>query len=848
MEASECTLSEQTSQKLREVYLLIALSTLFNRGRSGEKLQVFEPKLKATRWDMRRELELLDLWEKERLYEFTYTPEDEVIAIDTPPPYTSGRWHVGAAAHYTQIDMIARYFRLKGYRVLVPFYADRNGLPVEVQVEKKKGVKPHEVAKTPEGRLLFLNMCREQLDEIERELVKIWRRLGCSFQYWRNGTDSEEYRRITQATFIELYKKGLIYKAERPVNWCPRCRTALAEAELEYEPREDYLYYLVFAVEEIGEKVVVATTRPELLRSCMALVFNPNDSRYSHLKGLHAVNPLYGHRMPILTHESVNPNFGTGLVMVCSYGDHEDVRMFRDLGLTPLVIVDKDGKMREEAGPLAGLTVEGARRKVVEILEERGLLVKKEKILHRVPVCWRCKTPVQIIHATEWFLKQLEFRDSLLELIEKIDFKPPMHKAKLVDWITSVSSDWPISRDRYYATEVPVWYCKKCGEVLLPEPGAYYRPWIDPPPWNKCPKCGASRSELVGETKVFDTWFDSSISVLYVTGYLRDQKLFEKSFSNALRPQGVDIIRTWLYYSLLRVYQLTGKPAFKWVRVTGMGLDEKGEAMHKSKGNIIDPEPYVEKYGADAVRFWAAISAKLGYDYRFSENTIKSGLLFATKLWNIARFVSSFPEPHDYALRPIDKATLALVNRLVVAVDRGYSDLDVYVPVNELYQFTWNYFASHYLELVKNRAYNYNGKYSELEQKGAWYTLHYTLRRILIMLSPIMPFITDAIYRELYKHSVHCERFPEPEDEYLKIPEDLAVEVQRVNHTIWRYKKSIGVKLSEPLKGEVYLDAKFKAVADELIDLHGFERLAFYEKEPPKDTIKLGEGVYIKFS
>jgi valyl-tRNA synthetase len=612
--------------------------------------------------------------------------------------------------------------------------------------------------------------------------------------------------------------------------------------------KEDFLYHILFTVEETGDKVIVATTRPELLRSCMALVFNPRDSRYQSLRGLHAVNPLYGHKMPILTHESVNPEFGSGLVMVCSYGDREDVRMFRDLALTPLILIDKDGKLKEEAGVLAGLTVEEARKKAVKILEEKGLLVKKEKIIHEVPVCWRCKTPIQIIHATEWFLKQLEYKDELLRLIDQVEFKPSMHKVKLLDWIMSVTSDWPISRDRYYATEVPVWYCKECGEILVPEPGKYYRPWIDPPPWEKCPRCGAPRSSLVGETKVFDTWFDSSISVLYVTGYMRDKELFEKAFQLTIRPQGLDIIRTWLYYTLLRVYQLTGKPAFKWVRITGMGLDEKGEAMHKSKGNIIDPEPYIEKYGADAFRYWAAISAKLGYDYRFSEATIKTGLLFATKLWNIARFISNFPEPEKYTLRPIDNATLALVNRLIITVDNAYKELDVYVPINEIYQFTWNYFASHYLELVKNRAYNPSGKYSELEQRGAWYTLHYTLRRVLIVLSPIMPFITDAIYRELYGHSVHSEKYPEPEEQYLKISPDLAIDVQRVNHVIWKFKKARGIKLNMPLKETIYLPLKLKPVAEELIDLHHLEHLVFYEKEPPLDAIKLEEGVYIKSS
>ncbi|ADV65367.1 valine--tRNA ligase [Desulfurococcus mucosus] len=808
--------------------------------------QRFEPRLRETRWDPGRERELLDKWEGEGIHEFKADPGDprEIIAIDTPPPYASGKWHVGGAAHYAQIDMVARYFRMKGYNVLVPFYADRNGLPVEVQVEKAYKVNPHKLSSTPEGREHFLKLCREFLDKAERDIVSVWRRLGCSFQYWKNGTDSEEYRRITQATFIELYKKGLIYEAERPVNWCPRCRTSLADAELEYVEEDTYLYYIRFQVKETGEHLVVATTRPELLRSCKALVYHPGDERYSKYKGMHAVNPVYGHEMPILEYEEVDPGYGTGLVMVCSYGDQADVKMFRDLGLEPLVIVSKDGYLTEEAGPIAGLKPEEARVKIAEILESKGLLVKKERIRHSIPVCWRCKTPIQIVNSKEWFLKQLEFKDALLKLIEQIDFKPPLHKRKLVDWVNSVSTDWPISKDRYYATEIPLWRCSRCGSILLPEPGRYYRPWRDPAPWDKCPVCGAPRESLVGESKVFDTWFDSSISVLYVTHYMRNPALFEKAFKHTLRPQGQDIIRTWLYYSLLRVYQLTGKPAFKWVRITGMGLDEKGEAMHKSKGNVIDPDPFIEKYGADAFRYWAAASAKLGYDYRFSEQTLRTGLLFATKLWNIARYISSFPEPVDYELREIDKATLAYLGRVLEKVDKAYSELDVYEPVNELYQFTWNYFASHYIELTKSRAYNREGKYSELEQKAAWYTLHYTLKAVLRALAPIMPFITDAIYRELYGRSVHTERFPEPLEEHLKQPHDLVDRVMNADSAIWGYKKKKGLKLSDPLKTTVYLPRALEGVLEELKDLHRLENTVLYD-EPPSNAVDIGGGVYI---
>jgi len=341
----------------------------------------FKPKIEETRWDPRREVDLLKIWDEEGLYK-PDTSSGEVVVIDTPPPYASGKWHVGGAAHYSQIDMIARYLRMKGFSVIVPFYADRNGLPVEVQVEKKYGLNPHEIAKTPEGRERFLELCKKFLDEAEEDIVRVWRRLGCSFDYWRDGTDSEKYRTITQATFIELYKKGLIYEAERPVNWCPRCRTTLADSELEYIERLDYHYYIRFRVKETNEEVVVATTRPELLRACKALVYKPGDERYTRLKGLHAIAPIYGSELVILEHPEVDPSFGTGLMMVCSFGDHVDVKMFRDLGLEPEVIIDKNGRMSEKAGFLSGLPVEEARRKIAEALEAGGFILRKEPIRH----------------------------------------------------------------------------------------------------------------------------------------------------------------------------------------------------------------------------------------------------------------------------------------------------------------------------------------------------------------------------------------------------------------------------------------------------------------------------------
>ncbi len=782
----------------------------------------FKPKITEKRWRVENELKLLELWEKEQLYRFNEEDEREVIAIDTPPPYASGKWHVGGAAHYAQIDMVARYFRMRNYNVLIPFYADRNGLPVEVQVEKATGLNPHEITKTVEGREHFLNLCREYLDKTEHELVKIWRRLGCSFEYWHDGTDSHEYRKITQATFIELWRRGLIYIAERPVNWCPRCRTTLADAELEYREEDTKLYYIVFKVKETGDDIVIATTRPELLNACQAVIYNPNDERYKHLAGKHAIIPLYEREVPILQHPAADPSFGTGLVMICSYGDTTDIRLFRELKLKPRVLITREGIMNEQAGPIKGLSIREARKTIANLLRERGLLKQEKVIKHTIPVCWRCKTPVEFIHATEYFLKQVEYKSELRKIIDMMGFYPEFHKRKLLDWLDSVTQDWPISRDRYYATEVPVWKCKRCGHIILPEPGRYYRPWKEEPPVDKCPNCGASKEHIAGETKVFDTWFDSSISVLYVTGYMRKPELFKRAFNNTLRPQGQDIIRTWLYYTLLRVYQLTGKPAFKWVRITGMGLDEKGEAMHKSKGNVIDPEPYIEKYGADAFRFWAAAAAKLGYDYRFSEQLLRTGMLFETKLWNIARFISSFPEPEpdSIEMRAIDKALLGLLNRVLRECIEGYEDLDTYIPINSIYKFTWDVFASNYIELVKSRAYNDAGEYSEKEQRAAWYVLHTVLKTILKLLAPIMPFITDAIWRDMYDGTVHKQLIP---DAIEGADEALADKMQKLMHAnsiIWTYKKKKGVKFSEPLEEEVLVSKDLEKFIKELVDLH----------------------------
>jgi len=450
---------------------------------------------------------------------------------------------------------------------------------------------------------------------------------------------------------------------DRPTNWCSVCKTTIADAELDYVTSETELCYFKFNIQGGGE-ILIATTRPELICSCGLVIYHPEDERYTRLEGKHAVIPIYDRLVSIKANSYAKPDFGTGAAMICSFGDYTDVRLYRELSIKPVISITDEGRMNKEAGIYEGLTVEEARARIKVDLEKAGIMVKREKIQHKMPVCWRSKTPVEFISMTEYYLDQLPFIDELRNLVDKIKFHPPESKQLLLDWINSVNVDWPISRRRYYGTEIPIWYCNKCGKPFIPSPGKYYQPWRETPPFGKC-KCGCS--EFRGENRTFDTWMDSSISQLYITGYKRDEELFRKAFPCSLRPQGTDIVRTWLYYSILRTYQLLSSLTFRHVRLSGMGLDEAGEAMHKSKGNVIWPEPILENYGADAFRLWGASEAKLGSNYRYSRERLEGTFRFITKLWNIARFISSFPQPDgELELTPTDEMIISELNRTIM--------------------------------------------------------------------------------------------------------------------------------------------------------------------------------------
>ena len=770
-----------------------------------------EPKIHEKVWDPKIEEGIRKKWYDSKLYEFQ--SDSDGYTIDTPPPYPSGRpWHIGAASHYAQIDMIARTARMAGKNVYFPIGIDRNGLPVELYTEKKHDIRMRE---TERGK--FLDLCKDALNDLEAEMIQIMKGLGlsCDFDnYYR--TDSEEYRTLTQATFIELWKNGSIYLATRPNNYDWVTGTTIADAEITYQEIPTKLVHMKFKIKDEQTEIIIASTRPELLCACKTVIVNPEDERYSHLIGKKIIVPISNQEVEIKTHHSAQMEFGSGAVMVCSYGDQNDVALFRELNLEEVVAIGLDGRMTEVAGDYTGLKPKQARTKIIEDLENSGFVEKIEEISHRTPTSERSKIPIEIIPMEEYYLKQKESVEKIKELGNQIKFYPDMHKQILMNWLESIAIDWPISRRRFYGTEIPIWYCKKCSEPYIPEPGKYYRPWKDICPAQKCAKCDST--EFVGEERTFDTWMDSSVSPLFISKFKKDEEFFKRTYPTGIRPQAKDIVRTWLYYTLLRCEKLTGQKPWSEAWIMGYGLDEKGMKMSKSKGNALDPLPIIEKFGADTFRFWSASEVNHGYDFRCSEQKIESTKKFLSKLWNVSRFLSSFPIVESAELTQTDKWITSELDKLVKECKKGFSEYNFFIPAIAIREFTWNIFAAHYIEMAKARAYGIN--FSDKERDSAIYTLHKVLSTILKLLAPITPFITDYLWQTLYsKNSIHKES--QVDEESINDLTEYTQKIIEFNSKVWNEKKTKSLSLKDSMEMKVPQELEF--FENDLIAMHNLK-------------------------
>ena len=751
-----------------------------------------------------------EMWREDAVYRFDPKSDKPIYSIDNPPRYTSGPLHLGHATGYSLIDFAARYRRMKGFNVFFPLCFDVNGTPIEVKVEKK-----HNITKLDLPRAEYRKLCSDYANGFIDEMTHHFEILGESMDpsiYYQ--TDAPYYRRVTQISFAKLFKKGLVYKANFPVNWCPRCMTALADAEVEYEDNVNKLNYIKFQIAggSPDEYVMVATTRPELLCTCKCVAVHPDDKEKQHLIGKELVVPLTGRLVKVISDPKVQMEYGTGNVMICTIGDKDDLEWAMKYHFEMEKGIDETGKMTALAGKYEGMPVKEAREAAIEDLREQGILVKQEDNPQNVSICWRCHTPIEYLQVPQWFLKTTSLKEQVLKRADEIKWYPEFMKIRLQDWTNSLAWDWVLSRQRIFATPVPVWECEKCGHaVCATEEMCYCDPTEDKPPVEKCPECGG---ELIGCTDVFDTWMDSSGSALYNTFWERDPELFKKMFPMSMRPQSHDIIRTWAFYSILRSEQLEQSKPWDDVMIHGFIMAPDGTPMHSSIGNVIDPIPILQNYGADALRYYAA-SCSLGIDHAFREKDVIRGKKLSIKVFNIGQFVSRFikdvPKTCD-SLRTADRWIISKFSKVVKAVTEY---LDVYQfdkAMKEVEGFIWHEFADNYVEMVKARS-----------DDAVRYTLYNVFLGCIKMLAIFQPHITEDVYQEHFKaidgnKSIHLTAWPEP----IFIDEDAEVEgdaLSKVLAEIRAWKSERKIPLNAELSMIEFVGAEAKLLETSKADI-----------------------------
>ena len=688
-------------------------------------------------------------WKKEQIYKFNPSAKGEIFSIDTPPPYISGKMHIGHAFSYSQQDFIIRFMRMQGFNVFYPFGTDDNGLPTERFVEKLNDTRSKNM-----GRSEFIALSLKTLKKVTPDCIKDFINLGISSDYdVYYSTIDKHSQKVSQKSFIDLLKQKDIYKKDYPTIWCPECGTSIAQAELEDKEESSLFSTLRFSVE--GKDLLIATTRPELLGACVAVFVNPKDKRYVKLIGKTAKVPLFGHGVPILADESADIEKGTGVLMICSYGDRFDVDAIKRHKLTPKVILNKDGTLNVKG--YEGLKIKDARKKILEDLKKAGL-VKEEKIIEHVANTHdKCGTCIEFIPTKQWFIKIIDKKKIWIQQGRKINWYPDFMRKRYENWVNGLEWDWSISRNRHFGVPIPAWECEKCNEIIVPDEKELP---IDPiQVKKKCPKCN---EDATPETMVLDTWATSSLTPQIAAELPQVKGKVKLPFN--LRPQGHDIIRTWAFYTIVKAYLHNKEIPWKDITISG-NISLGGEKMSKSKGNVIKPQDIMHDYGADALRFWAA-GPKLGNDLDYQEQDLIAGKKFINKLRNAANFV--FMNLKDYdgkkpkKLEQTDLLFLSQLPGLIKKVTDSFSKYEYSVAKLAIEQFFWKDFVDNYLELVKKRVYQGEGE----SRKSAQYTLYQSLLDIIKMVAPIMPFITEDIYQKHFSKfekdkSIHISKWPE---------------------------------------------------------------------------------------
>lgn len=737
------------------------------------------------------------LWEEQGIYR--YDPargREDTFVVDTPPPTASGSLHIGHCMSYTHTDLMVRYNRMRGKNIFYPMGWDDNGLPTERRVQNVLGIRcepslPYdsdlelewgrEGDAVPVSRRNFIEACDVVVRDDERKFKDVFQRLALSVDWTKTyETINERCRYVSQYSFLRMLQRGQVELREAPTMWDIDYQTAVAQAEVEDRERAGEFHRIRFGVAGSAEDLLISTTRPELLPACIAVVAHPDDGRYRHLIGKTAVTPLFDAPVPIMAAEHADPEKGTGVLMVCTFGDAADVEWWRTMGIPAREVIGKDGRIkaapwgeghwetnstdaaRQYQEKLAGISVKQARKEIVSQLRERGLLEGDPQPTTRMVKFYeRGERPLEFVVTRQWFVKLMHLKQELLDQGRKIAWHPASMRRRYEDWVVGLNQDWCISRQRYFGVPFPVWYQVRDDGVvdytatILPEKEALpVDPSAEAPPGYDEGQRGRPGG-FVGDGDVLDTWGTSSLTPLIPTGWPDDGEQHQKLYPNDLRPQAHEIIRTWAFYTIVRSYLEDGSVPWTNIAISGFVVDPERKKMSKSKGNVVLPTDVLDQYGSDAVRYWAA-SARLGVDATADPNVWREGKRLVTKIRNAGRLVLGYEGEAGTIAHPLDRALVARLSDLIQHATVRWDDYDHAGAVAATETFFWSDFCDNYLELSKSRAYARDG--------SALAALRLSLDVLLRLFAPVVPYVSEEIWHSARRGSgsIHVASWPDP--------------------------------------------------------------------------------------
>lgn len=699
-----------------------------------------------------------DFWQEKGIYRFDRDSGQPIYSIDTPPPTVNGKIHTGHIFSYSQAEFMARYKRMKGYNVFYPFGFDDNGLPTERLVEKTHGIKAHETT-----REHFTELCLSETEKLEKQFKELFISAGFSCDWGHEySTISPKAQITSQKSFIDLYKKKKVYFSEAPALWCTECRTAIAQAELETKEIPSVFHYLKFFIDGTdGEYVEIATTRPELLAACQCIFIHPEDERNRQLLGRKIRVPIFGFTVPVMEDDRVESGKGSGVVMCCTFGDLTDLEWYKEHKLEFKEAILPDGTMSPLCGKYAGMSVPDARKAIAADLIREGHMIRQEEIAHNVATHERCGTPMEITIKKQWFIDILSNKEAYIEAGNKINWYPAHMQARYTNWVENLEWDWCISRQRYFGVPFPVWYCRACGEVMVPETEELPVNPLKDRPAGKC-SCGCSDFEP--ERDIMDTWATSSVTPLINLDWYDEDRFRKDMTPMSVRPNAHDIIRTWDFYTIVKSLYHTERIPWRDVMISGHVMASKGEKLSKKKGNSsLEPDELIREVSADAVRLWAA-SGSLGNDIVFSEEEFRNANKLINKIWNAAKFVimqlegfekkddngstvmlNPFHREEEVELLVMDRWVLVSYNRMLARFEKYLEKYEIGLALGELEKFFWS-FCDDYIEIIKNRVYKPE-IYGENARRSGLYASYHTLLGMLKCFAIYIPHVTEEIYQ-----------------------------------------------------------------------------------------------------